>query len=136
LQPSGIAGRFGAGRALDVDVVAYSIRNHVGSTILFGALGAAFIPLVNAARAARGEEGALRFATGLLNVTVLGMALVVIAGVVIAPVVVRLLAPGLDAESAGEAVRMTRLLLPMLVACGVAAVLRGVLFSFNRFALP
>ncbi len=135
LQQSVMASHFGVGQQLDVYFVAYSVPNFFMNVLLLGMLSPALIPTFTRMR--RDEPGHLPDVAGgaLLSVTIL-MSAVAVVGVVAAPYIVGWLAPGFSTPTRNEAVSLTRWLLPLLPLAGIAAVLRGVLFSFERFAYP
>jgi putative peptidoglycan lipid II flippase len=133
-----IARAFGAGIGTDAFFVAFRLPNLLRRLVAEGALSSAFIPVFTeyAATRARGEtRRMLRAVTGLM-VLVLGG--VTLAGILAAPWIVRVMAPGFFANpGVGElTVRLTRLMFPYLFLVGLSAIAMGVLNAHRHFLLP
>ena len=61
---------------------------------------------------------------------------VVLAGLVAAPAIVRLLAPGFGPEEAAFAASLTRIMMPFLLLVSLSAVAMGMLNAQSRFTAP
>ena len=129
------ASRFGAGPELDAYFAAYRIPDLIYSLLVLGTLTAAFLP-VFATYLAKGEEGkkeAFDVARSLFTITVL--ILMISAGVlfVLAPQLVKFMAPGFDDERAKLMVTMSRIMLLQPILLGASSIIGSILTSFNRF---
>jgi len=133
-----IAGRFGAGMRADAFFVAFRLPNMLRELLGEGALSAAFIPLFTAKLAAHGRDEARALAGRVLGTLVVALILVVLAGVVTAPLLIRVQAPGFAATPAKLAltIALAQLMFPYLLCIGVAALLMGILNAFDHFATP
>ena len=129
---------FGAGNAMDAFNVATRIPNLLRDLFAEGAMSAAFVPAFMRRLTHAGRVEAWRLGNQLLNALVVVTGAVVLAGMLFAEPLVRLLA-GSYAEVPGKlelTVFLTRLLLPFLTLVAVAAALMGMLNSLNRFFVP
>ena len=132
------AGLFGAGRELDAFVTAFRIPNLFRDLFAEGALSAAFVTTFARWRATEGDAAAWRLAARVANALALVVGLLVVAGMVFAPGVVELIAPGFAAVpgKAQLTVELTRLMAPFLLFVALAAVAMGVLNTHGQFGVP
>lgn len=144
-----LSGAFGAGRELDAYYAAFRTPDFVYNLFVLGAITAGFIPVFTSALAkdgmspaspeasAKGDGGIGRAGNKLASgvMTVLGVALVILAGagIVFAPLVVNLLAPGFDAAGRTLTVSLTRVMFVSPVFLGLSSVLGGILQTKRRF---
>ena len=129
---------FGAGNAMDAFNVATRIPNLLRDLFAEGAMSAAFVPAFMRRLTHEGRVAAWRLGNQLLNALVVVTGAFVLAGMLFAEPLVRLLA-GSYADVPGKlelTVFLTRLLLPFLTLVAVAAALMGMLNSLNRFFMP
>ena len=133
-----IARAFGAGTATDAFFAAFRIPNMLRELLGEGALSAAFIPVFTEAFTKRGRESAWRLAWTILTLLALLLVLISIAGILLAPWLVRLIAPGFQAipSKLHLAIYLTRLMFPYILFIGVAALFMGILNSQGHFATP
>lgn len=107
-------------------------------TILFGvfngALVSALVPTFSDYLANGKEADAWRLASTIVNGLFLVLSLGTIAGWLLAPYFVPLVAHGFPGPQMGVAIRMTRWLLPSIVATSVAGVVSAMLNAYHRFA--
>lgn len=125
--------------ALEAYVLANQIPNLLRRLFAEGAFSQAFVPVVAEYRAQR-STGEVR---GLVDSVAgtLGLVLLIISviGVLIAPLIVLICAPGFKMKGAGQfdlAVEMLRWTFPYLLFVSLAALAGGVLNSYQKFALP
>jgi putative peptidoglycan lipid II flippase len=129
---------FGATGLTDAFVVAYRIPNFLRRIFAEGAFAQAFVPVFTAARA-NGDRAALKLLLDRIAGTLCAVVLMVTAiGVIAAPAVVAIFAPGYldDPERFGMASDMLRITFPYLFFISMTALAGGVLNSFHRFAIP
>ncbi|MEW6676466.1 MAG: murein biosynthesis integral membrane protein MurJ [Pseudomonadota bacterium] len=133
-----IARVFGAGMAMDAFVVAFKLPNLLRRLFAEGAFSQAFVPILAEYRNQRGDtETHLlinRVAT-MLFVVIMGVAAL---GVLGAPLVILLVAPGFSAEPDKFAltVDLMRIVFPYIVFMSLVALAAGVLNTWSRFMLP
>ena len=129
------AAMLGASPAMDAFLVAFKIPNFLRRITAEGAFSQAFVPVVSEYRQKRSPQEAERLVagvTGTLGLLLLG---VTALGIVGAPVVIYLFAPGFDqAGSRHElAVEMLRWTFPYIFFISLTALGAGVLNSYGKF---
>jgi putative peptidoglycan lipid II flippase len=128
-----LAGTLGVGRDADVAVLALSLPDLLTTILVGGAVSAVLIPDFKAARAAGGSR---RLFAAVMIAVGIAAAAVAVATALAAPVVVRLLGPGLSADAAALAVSLVALAVAAFPLAALAAVTTGYLQSFGRFGVP
>lgn len=127
---------FGASRSLDAFYVAYTLANLARQLLAEGALSAAFVPVFARALDDKGLDRAKDLARQASGALIGACFLVILLGLLVAPWLVTLMAPGFDAEKTDLAVKLTRWMFPYLMLVSVAALAMGVLNSMDRFFIP
>ncbi len=130
------AALFGATRQLDAFLVAYTLANLSRQLLAEGALSAAFVPVFSRVLAEDGREKAAKLARQMTTVLLLAGGATVLIGLLGAPLLVRILAPGFSGEDAKLAVILTRFMFPFLLLVSVAALAMGVLNTLDSFFIP
>ena len=106
-------------------------------TILFGvfngALVSALVPTFSEYLAHREEEEAWRLASTVLNLLAIVLTTCAVIGFFTAGWYVPLIAHGFPAPQMGVAIRMTRWLMPSIVAVSLSGVLSAMLNAYHRF---
>ncbi len=132
-----IATVFGAGVSTDAFFIAFKIPNFFRRIFAEGALSQAFIPVLAATR--KNDEssvgGLIRAVSGALSVSVF---CVVLVGVLAAPLLVYVFAPGFVGEPDKFALTsdLLRMTFPYLGFISLCALSWGVMNTFGRFAAP
>jgi putative peptidoglycan lipid II flippase len=129
-----IAATFGASAATDAFNVAFRIPNLLRRLFAEGAFSQAFVPILAASRETEGDEVTHRLVDAVATVLVWALLVTCVAGVIAAPVLVWLLASGL--ERFDSAVTMTRLMFPYIGFMSLVALAAGILNTWKRFAVP
>jgi len=138
LRESVMARLFGAGLIYDAFMLGFRIPNLTRDLFAEGALSSAFVPTFSEYLSQRSKEEAARLVNLVATALIVVVGAVCTAGIVFAPMLVHLLAPGY-AEVPGKfelAVRMTRIMFPFLLLVALAAQAMGVLNACNRFGVP
>ncbi len=129
---------FGAGPALDAFLVAFRIPNFLRRVFAEGAFSQAFVPVLSEYQDHR-DRAAVRalldHSAALLGSVLL---LLCVLGVLAAPWLVWVFAPGFarDPEQLALAGAMLRLTFPYLLCISLCALCAGILHSRGRFAAP
>lgn len=132
-----MASAFGANALTDAFNVAFRIPNLLRRLFAEGAFSQAFVPVLAATREREGDARTRDLVTHTASILLWVLVLVCVAGVAGAPVLVWLLASGLDGSQTQEAaVRMTRWMFPYIGCMSLVALSCGVLNIYRRFALP
>ena len=104
--------------------------------IIGGVITAAFIPIFNEIMVKESKEKALRFADSYMTLIVLITAVVAALGIAFAAPLVDFLAPDIPDEAKTLAVKLTRIMFPMIIFTGLAFSYVGILQSLGEFRLP
>ena len=138
LRESVMARLFGAGLIYDAFMLGFRIPNLTRDLFAEGALSSAFVPTFTEYLSKRSKEEAARLANLVATALIIVVGVVCAAGMIFAPALVHLLAPGFAAVPGKFelAVRMTRIMFPFLLLVALAAQAMGVLNACNRFGVP
>ena len=126
---------FGAGTQFDAFSVAFKIPNFMRRLFAEGSFSQAFVPVLSQYQKQKSQEEVKHFInamSGTLGVTLL---LVSVIGIVFAPWIVRLFAPGFetDGKRFDLAVTMLRINFPYLLLVSLTAFSGAVLNTYSRF---
>jgi putative peptidoglycan lipid II flippase len=138
LRESVMARLFGAGLTYDAFMLGFRIPNLTRDLFAEGALSSAFVPIFTEYLSTRSKEDAVRLVNLVATAIVIVVGGLCALGMIFAPVLVHLLAPGYT-EVPGKfelAVTMTRVMFPFLLVVALAAQAMGVLNASNRFGVP
>lgn len=129
---------FGAGMAYDAFLLGFRIPNLTRDLFAEGALSAAFVPTFTEYLSQKGKAAAVELANLVATALVLIVGGLCVAGILLSPWLVRLLAPGWMAEGTkfALAVELTRIMFPFLLLVALAAQAMGILNACHRFGLP
>lgn len=133
-----IAAIFGTSHATDAFFVAFRIPNFLRRLFAEGAFSQAFIPVLASYKAERTAED-IRSLLDAVTTALATLLLVITAfGVVAAPLLVMVFAPGFvhDADSFALSSELLRFTFPYLFFISLTAVLGGILNTYGRFAVP
>ena len=138
VRESIMAGLFGAGLTYDAFMLGFRIPNLTRDLFAEGALSSAFVPTFTEYLATRSKEEAARLANLVASALIVIVGVLCALGIVFAPALVQLLAPGYAAVPGKFelAVTMTRIMFPFLLLVALAAQAMGVLNASNRFGVP
>lgn len=129
-----LAGTFGAGVDLDIYYAAFRIPDLIFTFLVLGALSAGFIPFFTK-RYAEGKNQAWDFTNTVLHVMGVGLLVFSVLGACFAPWILRLVAPGFDADTLARAVSVSRIMYLSTFFLGVSSVFGGVLQGLKHFTL-
>ncbi len=129
-----IAAAFGTGVYAEAFVVCFKLPNLLRDLVGEGATNAAFVPVLTECHEKRKAEFWGLVSTLFYAMTAILLVLAVL-GVVFAPAVVQLIAPGFknDAEKFPLTVQLTRVIFPYILFIGLSALAMGVLNSLKEF---
>lgn len=129
-----VAAAFGASGWMDAFQVAFRIPNLLRRLFAEGAFSQAFVPILAETRAREGDEVTHRLVDAVATVLFWALMLACVLGIAAAPVVVWLMASGLERFDA--AVLMTRVMFPYIGFMSLVALSAGILNTWKRFAVP
>jgi putative peptidoglycan lipid II flippase len=133
-----IARLFGAGAGTDAFFVAFKIPNFLRRLFAEGAFSQAFVPVLSEYKTQREHEELRRLADHVAGTLGVVLFLVTLVGVVTAPVLVMIFAPGFigDPGKYGLTVDLLRITFPYLLFVSLTALAAGILNTFGRFGVP
>ncbi len=133
-----IAVLFGARPEADAFFVAFRIPNLFRRLFAEGAFSQGFIPVLAAYRQAQSHAEVRRFVGRVAGVLGLVLLLLTLIGILAAPLVIGVFAPGFEGSGGRHdlASEMLRITFPYLFLISLTALCAGVLNSYNRFAVP
>src|SRR3954454_14638020 len=134
IRESLIAGAFGASALTDAFSVAFRIPNLLRRLFGEGAFSQAFVPALARARAVDGAAATQQLVDAVATVLFSVLVVTCIVGIAAAPVVVWLMASGL--ERYDDAVVMTRVMFPYIGFISLVSLSAGILNTWKRFAVP
>jgi putative peptidoglycan lipid II flippase len=125
---------FGATGFSDAYFVAFRIPNLLRSIFAEGALTSAFVPTFSS-EAKKGADSAQRALSSIISALLIATLTVSIIGMIFAPEVVALIAPGFSvaSEQYSLCVTLTRVMMPYICFVSVVALLNGALNSYLVF---
>lgn len=133
-----IARAFGAGMVADAFFVAYRIPALLRELFAEGSMSAAFIPVFTRQLHDHGRGEALRLAKAAFTVLLIILLTVTVIGIIAAPAVVTLIAPGFH-STGGKfdlTLNLTRIMFPYLLFVSLAALAMGILNTLGSFFVP
>ena len=133
-----IAALFGASALTDAFNVAFRIPNMFRRFFAEGAFSQAFVPSLGYVKSQEGDEPAALFADKVGTVLLWVLIVVCTIGILVAPVLVWLMASGLQKNPEGysAAVVMTRWMFPYLGFISLAGLCASILNTYRHFAVP
>ena len=133
-----IARIFGAGMLTDAFFVAFKLPNLLRRLFAEGAFSQAFVPILGEYKNKRSEDETRYLVDHVATLLFLVLLAVTLIGMVAAPLIVYISAPGFSADTAKFAltVELTRITFPYIFFMSLVALSGGILNTWNRFAVP
>jgi putative peptidoglycan lipid II flippase len=133
-----MASFFGAGLASDAFIAAFRVPNLLRRLFGEGSLSIAFVPVFSDCLSRQGKAEAEQMAGSALRLLTVVLASVTVVGIVLAPLIVRLLAYGFtdDPQKYDLCVHLTRIMMPYIFFIGLVALCMGILNVLGHFAAP
>ena len=133
-----LARLFGATPAADAFFVAYRIPNLLRELFAEGSMSSAFIPVFTEYHTLRTKQDAWELASAMFTTVLTLITLITLVGILAAPGIVWLLAPGFhdDPSKISVTTLLTRIMFPYLLFISLAALAMGILNSLRAFAAP
>jgi len=134
-----LARYFGASGETDAFFLAFKIPNFMRRLFAEGSFSLAFVPVLSEVRAS-GDQRALKDLVDHVAGTLAGILLAITAvGILAAPVVLAIFAPGWAIEGRAEfglSAEMLRVTFPYILLISLTALAGGILNTFDRFLVP
>lgn len=126
---------FGTSPAADAFNAAFRIPNFLQNVFGEGALSASFIPVYAKLLAQKNTQDAARVASAVITLLTLLTSVIVLAGVLSAPYLISVIAPGFEGERRDLVIQLVRIFFPGAGLLVLSAWCLGVLNSHRRFFL-
>lgn len=130
------ASLFGASRNMDAFLTAFRAPNMLRDLFAEGALSTAFVTTFSRRIAADGDQSAWKLASKVATLTVIAMSLLTLVGILFAPFLIKVLAPGFPVEKAALTIELTRIMFPFILLVSLAALAMGMLNAKHVFGMP
>ncbi len=133
-----IARFFGAGLYSDAFFVAFRIPNLLRRLFAEGAFSQAFVPVLAEHRSRVGEPGTRVLVDHVASVLALALFAVTVLGIVVAPWIIYVSAPGFASQPVkfDLTVAMLRITFPYILFISLVSFAGGILNTWSRFAIP
>jgi putative peptidoglycan lipid II flippase len=133
-----IARGFGAGLYTDAFFVAFRLPNLLRRLFAEGAFSQAFVPVLGEYRNKRGDDETRLLVDRVATLLAILLVLVSVAGVLAAPVIIYLSAPGFAASPAKFAVTvdLLRITFPYILFISLTSLAAGILNTWSKFSVP
>lgn len=133
-----IARIFGAGMMTDAFFVAFKLPNLLRRIFAEGAFSQAFVPILAEYKSQQGEEATRTFIAYVSGLLTLVLALVSLIGVIAAPLVIWITAPGFTDTPDKFAITaaLLRITFPYIFFISLASLAGAILNTWNRFSVP
>ena len=131
-----IAWFFGAGLLSDAFFVAFRLPNLFRRLFGEGSLTVAFIPVFSEHMTTFGKEAAFQMARSAVRMLSVVLVIITIIGIIAAPGIVALIAPGFTGAQFSMTVILTRIMFPYIFFICLVALSMGILNVLGHFAAP
>ena len=133
-----VARMFGAGMATDAFFVAFKLPNLLRRIFAEGAFSQAFVPILAEYKTQKGEEATRTFIAYVSGLLTLVLALVTALGILAAPWVIWITAPGFadTPEKFDLTTALLRVTFPYILLISLASLAGAILNTWNRFSVP
>lgn len=133
-----IARAFGAGMMTDAFFVAFKIPNLLRRLFAEGAFSQAFVPVLAEYKNRQGLEATRQLVDHVATLLFLALLVVTAIGMLAAPVVIYVTAPGFAGDPAKQrlTIDLLRIVFPYILFISLTSLAGGILNTFSRFSVP
>ena len=133
-----VARVFGAGMATDAFFVAFKLPNLLRRIFAEGAFSQAFVPILAEYKSKQGEDATRVFVSYVSGLLTLALAVVTVLGMLAAPWVIMVTAPGFadTADKFALTSQLLRITFPYILLISLASLVGAILNTWNRFSVP
>ncbi|NOY64361.1 MAG: murein biosynthesis integral membrane protein MurJ, partial [Nitrospirae bacterium] len=132
-----LARYLGASGISDAFFVAFRIPNLMRDLFAEGSMSSAFIPVLTEVNVRKGSEEANRIARLTLTFILIVVGAFTVAGIVLSPYIVRIIAPGFqNPDKINTTIYLTRIMFPFLLFVSLAAFTMGALNVKGVYFIP
>jgi putative peptidoglycan lipid II flippase len=130
------AAMLGGGLLLDAFTIAFRIPNLLRDLFAEGALSTAFVTVFSRTISREGDAAAFRLGNKVTTLALITLSGITILGIVFAPWLISVLAPGFDPAKQAITVTLARIMYPFILLVSLAALVMGMLNARNVFGVP
>lgn len=129
---------FGSSAATDAFFVAFKLPNLLRRIFAEGAFSQAFVPILAEYKNTQGQPETVNFARYVAGLLAFVLFWVTILGILAAPIVIRITAPGFAAEPDKFALsaKLLRITFPYIFLISLSSFVGSILNTYNRFTIP
>ncbi|WP_373974418.1 murein biosynthesis integral membrane protein MurJ [Chitinibacter sp. SCUT-21] len=129
---------FGAGVATDAFNVAFKLPNLLRRIFAEGAFSQAFVPILAEYKNKQGDEAAREFIADVSGMLTLVLAIITAIGVIAAPAIIWISAPGFakNPDKFALTVDLLRITFPYIFLISLSSLAGAVLNTWNKFSVP
>ncbi len=133
-----IARIFGAGMATDAFFVAFKLPNLLRRMFAEGAFSQAFVPILGEYKNRKGHDETKLLVDHVTTLLAIILFIVTLIGVIAAPILVYISAPGFvkEADKFALTVKLLQVTSPYIFFISLVAVAAGILNTYNKFWVP
>ena len=133
-----VARVFGAGMATDAFFVAFKLPNLLRRIFAEGAFSQAFVPILAEYKSKQGDDATRGFVAYVSGLLTLALAIVTVLGMLAAPWVIMVTAPGFSdtADKFALTSSLLRITFPYIMLISLASLAGAILNTWNRFSVP
>lgn len=131
-----IAAYFSTGYVGDAYMTATKLPTMLFDLVIGGVITASFIPVFTTVKGREGNEKAFGYANKFVGMVMSITILIAILGITFSDNLISLLAPEFNAQTAGLASELSKIMFPMIIFTGLAFSFVGILQSHGEFNIP
>ncbi len=131
-----IAGYFGAGIETDAFFVAFRIPDLLFNSLIYFLVATSFIPIFSEYLVANDKSKTWELSSNFINSMLMFLFAFTVLIEIFATEIVSFLAPGLGNESLSLAVKLTRIMIPIVILGGLTGLCKSVLNTLQHFTVP
>jgi len=128
----------GTGFRADALFVAFRIPNLLRNFVGEGATNSAVVPVFSEYLAKKEKQEFWQFISVVLVIALVVLSVLTLLGILLAPFIVRLIAPGFmaDSDKLAMTIQLTKIIFPYLIFIGLTAYSMAILYTFRSFTAP
>lgn len=128
----------GTGFRADALFVAFKIPNLLRNFVGEGATNSAVVPVISEYLLKKEKRDFGQFVSVVLVLALIALSTITILGILLAPFIVRIIAPGFiaDPEKLDLTIKLTKIIFPYLIFIGLTAYGMAILYTYRSFKAP
>ncbi|MDD5627236.1 MAG: murein biosynthesis integral membrane protein MurJ [Patescibacteria group bacterium] len=127
---------FGAGKEIDAFVAARTIPDIFTKILQVGILSIVFVPIFVKYIHRNKEKEAWKIAVNLFNIISTVFVILIVLGMILTPLIVKILVPGFDSLTQKLTTNLTLILFPAILFNILTILGTSILYAFKKFTIP